>query len=173
MIPPCISQGRASEYIEPVRLRLLLTKSFMHHLSWRSNLTGMCCPEPLVSASRAFVFDQHGQWATQSDVGETRRVSHSRLNKLFLGTLPHSFQGPSFQKTFRMPGETAIGFWKERWLKRMESESTPRLLLSATVALSGRCLCPKNPSLASAANCLMWTAASRAWNARLHRARME
>ena len=35
---------------------------------------------------------------------------------------------PSFYKTTQDPGETARGFCKERWLKRMEKESTVKQL---------------------------------------------
>ena len=52
------------------------------------------------------------------------------------GYLPHSFQLwlRIFLENLRKPGETA-GFWNERWLKRMETESTPRMTRSALRAL--------------------------------------
>ena len=38
-------------------------------------------------------------------------------------------RNPSFQEAMRISRETAIGFWKEPWLKRMEKESTPRTIV--------------------------------------------
>ena len=43
------------------------------------------------------------------------------------GTLPILSRDPSFQKSSGNPGRTA-GFWKERCLKRMGNQSTPRLI---------------------------------------------
>ena len=44
----------------------------------------------------------------------------------FQGYLFHSFQGSFFLENLRKPRENGSGFWKERWLNRMEKESTPR-----------------------------------------------
>ena len=44
---------------------------------------------------------------------------------MFLGVLS-PFRNPSFSKTSGHRRKTA-GFWKERWLKRMDKESTPRI----------------------------------------------
>ena len=41
------------------------------------------------------------------------------------GTFRILSRNPSFLKTFRNPGKMTIGFCKERWLKRMDEETTP------------------------------------------------
>ena len=53
------------------------------------------------------------------------RMSLASFFPFSRGHFPILSRGPSFQKTMRTPGETAIGFGKEGWLKRLEEESTP------------------------------------------------
>ena len=49
----------------------------------------------------------------------------SQIRHVSIGTFQfHSFQGSFFLENLHKPKENGSGFWKERWLKGMEKEST-------------------------------------------------